>query len=341
MDKAVSASDHAPAAVDSPDPGYWRDEVLKQVCQGRMTRKNAEAIARKHGAPPLCRPTKQFTTFDATLQLWTPEMALSWIKCRNASAVHRHNPLSYRDTVVWEESQFVYSLSKQQSFLKFSTLPDKARPTQMGYRLASLKATAYPDAYTDFDGSTVQFPDLDDVLPHLLAHLRDGVISAVGSPSKTYSDELDIKRHHWLAGSFSICPHEGGVLVSKNERYTNIHFRAAGFQFAYPALGPVDFHADRFQLWRDPIPKMEPYKQLIVDCLQAVHKEGLPIIRPFGARDRHLKIILGEDKLARWYSDIGSDRERKHRADLAFRKAMNRILKDVLNPTAEENRPLP
>lgn len=311
---------------------YWREIILEEVRLGKASRGDAEAKARNRGEAYFCGPKKRFDTFDATMHLWTPEMALSWIKSRTASSVYRHNYPSYRDTVVWADSGMRYSAKLEASYLKF-LLPKDAGPTRKGYELVQLKEPEYPVAYVDFDGSLTFFLDLDDVFPQLRQHLLDGVITALGAPPSPHTPGMNIPIHSWLDGSLHASPNEGWVLTTGRGRFTNVHFRAEGFLLAYPPEKQVEWRVTEIRPWRTSMPKMEDYKHLIVRRLQAAHPEGLPMIRPMNARDWHLRTVLGQENTARWFKDIDeTDSARAQLAEDAFRRAMTRLLEQALAP---------
>lgn len=324
--------DDVPAPPDDMPPLDWRVEVIEQVRLGHMSPQEAEALAHRRGARPFCSPKKRFKSFDETLRFWTPEMALSWIKYKSAEAVHRHHPPSYRDTSVWVKSGMIYSIILRESYPKFR-VPKNAAPTNDGYRPVMLTAPVYPADYYGFDGSYNSFPDLAAVYPALRTHLIEGTITAFGVPPMLHSSKINIERHHWLTGSFDITPRDGGVLDTGSGKFTGIHFHAEGLMFAYPAEEDVEWRTTEVCRWREPMPRLEGYKQAIIKCLQAAYPEGLPIIRPLKARDRHLIAVLGEKNIERWFGDIDQhDAQKVHQANEAFRTAMTRVLKEALHP---------
>ncbi|MCZ8158599.1 MAG: hypothetical protein O9256_01740 [Rhizobiaceae bacterium] len=308
-----------------------QDDVLEGIERGEISPEEAEGFARRLGWEPFATPRKYFLTKAPGMEIWTPEMLLSWIKERTWQAVHRHYEPSYRDTYVWEKTKNVYSLTEKKQYFPYEIRP-KGNYRDV-YKLTALQETRYGRPYTDFDGEERHFVKLQDIMPELRSHLGNGIISALGIPEKLHSPNLQIAPDQWLMGVFSIHPDRGGVLKGLGFCFTDVKFKFDGILAVYPPNrnDPEVLEITSIDSWIKEIPPLDQKKALIVRCLQNAFPAGMPRVDKGKVRYPLIKRVLGDEITHQWFGGMDAqnpvDVEKRYER---FRKAIERLLDQTL-----------
>jgi len=324
------------APKDEPPPPSapeLQQAVLERVPKGELSPQDAEREAQRSGWPPFVQGRVKYRGPAEGMALWTLEMLLAWIKHRTWQAVHRHYEPSFQGKSVWAKGLLAYSVIKKES-RPYTKETENDSSFRRGHIVRKLTAVRYPDEYLNLDGTKEQFLDLRGEEGKILqSHLMQGKITAAGrTVGERYQVTSVIPGSEWLDGHPAADPERGCVMIKPlGIKYTNILFYPGGIIAQYPDPERRIRTMPEYDRWIEPLPELEDYRGLIAQSLKNAFPHGVPVISPKIERDNMIREILGEQLIARWYTNpVPITPDEIYRADMAFQTAIDRILKETL-----------
>lgn len=300
-----------------------RDYLIYLVSEGLLSPSQADEIAIKERLGPLSSRFRHGPDLNPELSFWNIEMTAVWISEKSVKAVHRHYEPYYADITVWVE---------------YAPFAQRTRQTSPGttaahrYRPVVLEKARFEGTYYSFSGKRKTLPPLTSFFPALRGQLAAGEISAVGTPLRPGIDSPHIAAGYWQTADFDVTDEEGaslrlqGVVI-----FRDIQFNVVDLLKLYPPSLTMRIAPGRVRPWKTGIKPKEAYKIAIVDKLRVVFPRGLPDWHPKKNRDGALRQALGSELTMRWRT--GSEEKGYSFNDEAFCIAMDRILKDALEPS--------
>lgn len=324
------------APEDEPPPPSAHElqaALLARVSMGELSPQDAEREAQRSGWPPFVPGRVEYRGPAEGMALWTLEMLLSWIRHRTWQAVHRHYEPSFQGKSVWAKGLMAYSLITKKS-RPYTADTEKDPSYRRGYVIRKLKAVLYPDEYLELDGTEGEFVDLRGEEGKILqSHLMQGRITAAGKTvDERYQVTSVIPKSEWVDGHLAADLEKGCVMIQPvGIKYTNILFYPAGIIAQYPDRERRIRTLPEYDRWIEPLPELDDYRGLIAHSLKKALPHGVPVISPKIERDNMIREILGERLIARWYTNpVPITPDEIYRADMAFQRAIDRILKKTL-----------
>ena len=197
-----------------------RDEILRRVQEGELTRSEAEAEARKAGVGPLATEGP-VADFDPRAEIfWTLAMALAWGIWRDRTKVREYWNDYRRQCWVW--------------------MPPDSQ-LQKGWSLHRPRYVSLHDVWHDASGSGEAKPRATQMQDELWKALSSGQITATGIPAGQEA-RLSVPAYEWidLSPLDWIPGHEEGIFSHSGDavRYESVRVARKDIIALWPAPSP-------------------------------------------------------------------------------------------------------